>query len=74
MHKNLLQQLFPHLNNEATPLFSVFTEDLSVKQKEENIVTMMLVIQKKGLFPQSVQENRGLLNVLRLPLNRELTY
>ena len=62
VHKNLLRLLFPHLNNETTPLFSVFTKDSLAKQREENIHTMMLAIQEKELFPRSVQQNRGLVN------------
>ena len=50
VHKNLLRLLFPHLNNETTPLFSVFTKDSLAKQREENIHTMMLAIQKKSYF------------------------
>lgn len=62
VHKNLLRQLFPSLNENPKPLFGIFSSASETKVKEENIVSMIQAIQKKALLPAAVQNNRGLLN------------
>lgn len=61
-HKNLLHQIFPHLNCTESLLFDVYTSNSAIKKREENITAMLTEIQGKGLF-FSPTANRGLINI-----------
>ena len=62
-HKNLLLQIFPHLNRDPQILFDVFSSTSEIKEREDNIVAMLSEIQCKELLPGSISGNRGLVNI-----------
>lgn len=60
-HKNLLIQLFPCLNDGPQLLFDIFNSTSEIKEREQNILVLGEVA-KKGLLPNSIPANRGLIN------------
>ncbi len=62
-HKNLLFQLFPHMNDGQKMLFTISSNTSEIKQREDNIVQMIKEIQSKALLPSAVSTNRGLVNI-----------
>ena len=62
-HKNLLWQVFPRFRSAPTVLFDIFSATPEIKEREENIMAMLNMIQEKSLLPTSVASNRGLVNV-----------
>ena len=62
-HKNLLLQIFPHLNKGPKMLFGVFNITPEIREREDNIIAMLHEIQTKALLPESVPANRGLVNI-----------
>lgn len=62
-HKNLLFQIFPHLNKGPQIIFDVFSDTSEIREREDNIIAMLHEIQNKELLPISVSGNRGLVNI-----------